>query len=175
MTQAEQSLSAHLQDIRVGHGYDVHAFEDGDQVILCGVTIPHDAKLKGHSDADVAMHTLTDAILGAIGEGDIGAHFPPSDDHWKAADSAIFLREAARLVSARGGMISHCDVTVICEAPKLRPYVDAMRQSLADILGLPVGRVSVKATTTERLGFTGRQEGIAATATATVRLPFEDN
>lgn len=174
MTQAEQSLTAHLQDIRVGHGYDVHAFEEGDHVILCGVKIPHDAKLKGHSDADVAMHTLTDAILGAISEGDIGAHFPPSDDQWKAADSAIFLREAVRLVATRGGVISHCDVTVICEAPKLRPHVDAMRQSLADNLGLPVGRVSIKATTSEKLGFTGRQEGIAATATATVRLPFED-
>ncbi|NNE23915.1 MAG: bifunctional 2-C-methyl-D-erythritol 4-phosphate cytidylyltransferase/2-C-methyl-D-erythritol 2,4-cyclodiphosphate synthase [Rhizobiales bacterium] len=173
MTQAEQMLTNTLPDIRVGHGYDVHAFEAGDHVILCGVKIPHDAKLKGHSDADVAMHTLTDAILGAISEGDIGAHFPPSDDQWKAADSAIFLREAARLVAERGGLIAHCDLTIICEAPKLRPHVDAMRQSLADILGLPAGRVSVKATTSEKLGFTGRREGIAATATATVRLPIE--
>ena len=176
MTTAEQALSlntfAQLADVRVGHGYDVHAFEDGDHVVLCGVKVPHDASLKGHSDADVAMHALTDAILGALGAGDIGAHFPPSDAQWKAASSAIFLRKAGELVGERGGLIAHCDITVICERPKLRPYIDEMRRSLADILAMSVDRVSVKATTSEQLGFTGRREGIAACATATVRLPF---
>ncbi len=178
MTDAATAIALHKLaangDVRVGHGYDVHAFADGDHVILCGVKIPHIAKLKGHSDADVAMHALTDAILGALSDGDIGAHFPPSDPQWKAADSAIFLREAANMVRTRQGMISHCDVTVICEAPKLRPHVAAMRQSLAGILDVPVGRISVKATTSEQLGFTGRREGIAASATATIRLPFEE-
>ncbi len=162
-----------LADVRTGHGYDVHAFEPGDHVVLCGVRIPHEAALKGHSDADVAMHALTDAIYGALAEGDIGAHFPPSDDQWKSADSAIFLDHATKRVAARGGQITHCDVTVVCEAPKLRPHVDDMRQRLADILDIDVSRVSVKATTSEQLGFTGRREGIAASATATVCLPLE--
>ena len=175
LTEADRRMQMErmfaLGDIRVGHGYDVHAFEDGDHVVLCGVKIPHERRLKGHSDADVGLHTLTDAILGALGEGDIGKHFPPSDMQWRAADSAIFLRHAADLVARRGGVIAHCDVTVICERPKLRPHVDAMRARLAEILAIDVGRVSVKATTTERLGFTGREEGIAAAATATIRLP----
>ncbi len=160
-----------LDDIRVGHGYDVHAFEDGDHVILCGLKIPHTKKLKGHSDADVGLHTITDAILGALCEGDIGKHFPPSDPQWKGAASDIFLKHAAKLVADRGGKISHVDLTLICQAPKMRPHVDAMRQSVASIIGIDAGRVSVKATTTEWLGFTGREEGIAAAATATIRLP----
>lgn len=160
-----------LPDIRTGQGFDVHAFEPGDHVILCGVKIPYTAKLKGHSDADVAMHALTDAILGAVSEGDIGKHFPPSDDQWKGAASDIFLRGAVDLVAGRGGLVTHSDVTIICEAPKLRPHIDEMRQSLAEIMGCEVDRVSIKATTSEQLGFTGRGEGIAAMATATVRLP----
>ena len=160
-----------LNDIRVGHGYDVHAFEEGDHVILCGLKIPHTKKLKGHSDADVGLHTITDAILGALCEGDIGKHFPPTDPQWKGAASDIFLKHAARLVAERGGKISHVDLTLICQAPKMRPHVDAMRASVAAIIGIDVDRVSVKATTTEWLGFTGREEGIAAAATATIRLP----
>jgi 2-C-methyl-D-erythritol 4-phosphate cytidylyltransferase / 2-C-methyl-D-erythritol 2,4-cyclodiphosphate synthase len=160
-----------LTDIRVGHGYDVHAFEDGDHVILCGVKIPHKKKLKCHSDADVGLHTITDAIYGALSEGDIGKHFPPTDPQWKGAESWIFLDHAAKMVRDRGGQIAHVDLTLICQAPKMRPYVDAMRESVASIIGIDVGRVSVKATTTEWLGFTGREEGIAAAATATIRLP----
>ncbi len=160
-----------LTDIRVGHGYDVHAFEDGDHVILCGVKIPHTKKMKGHSDADVGLHTITDAIYGALSEGDIGKHFPPTDPQWKGAESWIFLDHAAKMVRDRGGQIAHVDLTLICQAPKMRPHVDAMRESVAKIIGIDVGRVSVKATTTEWLGFTGREEGIAAAATATVRLP----
>ncbi len=160
-----------LTDIRVGHGYDVHAFEEGDHVILCGVKIPHTKKLKGHSDADVGLHTITDAIYGALSEGDIGKHFPPTDPQWKGAKSWIFLDHAAKMVRDRGGQISHVDLTLICQAPKMRPHVDAMRESVAEIIGIDVGRVSVKATTTEWLGFTGREEGIAAAATATIRLP----
>ena len=158
-------------DVRTGNGFDVHAFEPGDYVILCGVRIPHDRALKGHSDADVAMHALTDAILGALAEGGIGTHFPPSDPQWKGAPSRVFLEKAAALVRARKGRITHCDVTIICERPRLRPHIQAMRESLAAILGMDVSRISVKATTTERLGFTGREEGIAALATATVVLP----
>ncbi len=157
-----------MTDVRVGNGFDVHAFTHGGHVILCGVKIPHDKALKGHSDADVAMHALTDAILGALGEGDIGAHFPPSQAQWKGAPSAIFLQEAARLAAQKGGRINHCDITIICEAPKLRPHIAAMRDNLAGILGMEASRVSIKATTTEKLGFTGREEGIAALATATV-------
>ena len=160
-----------LGDIRVGQGYDVHAFEEGDAVILCGVEVAHDKKLKGHSDADVGMHALTDAILGALSEGDIGKHFPPSDPKWKGAASDIFLKAAADMVTARGGRIAHGDVTLICEQPKIGPHVEAMRKALADIIGIEQGRISVKATTSERLGFTGRGEGIAALASATVRLP----
>ncbi len=175
LQQAETRLSAGntnmRNDIRVGHGYDVHAFDAGDHVILCGLKIPHTRKLKGHSDADVGLHTLTDAILGALCEGDIGKHFPPTEVEWKGAASDTFLKHAAKLVADRNGIISHVDLTLICQAPKIRPYVDAMRENVALIIGVDVNRVSVKATTTEWLGFTGREEGIAAAATATVRLP----
>ncbi|WP_371168715.1 bifunctional 2-C-methyl-D-erythritol 4-phosphate cytidylyltransferase/2-C-methyl-D-erythritol 2,4-cyclodiphosphate synthase [Aliiroseovarius sp. 2305UL8-7] len=155
-------------DIRVGNGFDVHAFTDGDHVILCGVNIPHDRTLKGHSDADVGMHALTDAIYGALAEGDIGQHFPPSDPQWKGAESDIFLRHAVELASERGFRISNADVTLICEHPKIGAHADAMRDALAGIMGLEVDRISVKATTSERLGFTGRGEGIASIATATL-------
>jgi 2-C-methyl-D-erythritol 4-phosphate cytidylyltransferase / 2-C-methyl-D-erythritol 2,4-cyclodiphosphate synthase len=156
-----------------GHGYDVHAFEDGGAVILCGVEILHDKKLKGHSDADAGMHALTDAILGAIGEGDIGDHFPPSDPQWKGVASSIFLTKARELVAARAGRITHCDVTLICEAPKIGPHREKMRAALAAVLRIEDSRISVKATTTEQLGFTGRREGIAAMATATIALPVQ--
>ena len=157
-------------DLRVGNGFDVHRFEPGDHVMLCGVRVPHDRRLQGHSDADVGLHALTDAILGAIGDGDIGSHFPPTDARWRGADSAAFLRHAVSLVTARGGDIRHLDVTVICERPKVSPYREAMRARIAEIAGVGIDRVSVKATTTEGLGFTGRGEGIAAQATATVGL-----
>lgn len=162
---------ASMAEYRSGHGFDVHEFEDGSAVILCGVAIPHEKKLKGHSDADAGMHALTDAILGAIAEGDIGDHFPPSEAKWKGAPSRIFLEKARDLVAEKGGAITHCDVTLICEAPKIGPHRAAMRAALAEILKIGVDRISVKATTTEQLGFTGRREGIAALATATVRLP----
>lgn len=151
---------------RIGKGYDVHEFEAGDHVTLCGVAIPHIAKLKGHSDADAAWHALTDAILGAVALGDIGDHFPPSDPQWKGADSGLFLKEAQRLAEAKGYVIANCDITVICEAPKVKPHREAMRERTAELLGLPLDAVSVKATTTEGLGFTGRREGIAAEAVA---------
>ncbi|MEM7425071.1 MAG: bifunctional 2-C-methyl-D-erythritol 4-phosphate cytidylyltransferase/2-C-methyl-D-erythritol 2,4-cyclodiphosphate synthase [Pseudomonadota bacterium] len=160
-----------LDDVRTGQGYDVHAFEDGDAVILCGVEIPHDRKLKGHSDADVGMHALTDAIYGALADGDIGQHFPPSDPQWKGAASHIFLAHAADRVRQRGGLINHCDVTLVCEQPKIGPHTEDMRKALAKIMNMDWQRVSVKATTSERLGFTGRMEGIAALASATVKLP----
>ena len=151
---------------RVGKGFDVHAFEPGDHVTLCGVHIPHSAKLKGHSDADAAWHALTDAILGAVALGDIGDHFPPSDPRWKNADSALFLKHAQDLAAAKGYRIDSCDITVICEAPKVKPHREAMRARTAELLGLPLDAISVKATTTEGLGFTGRREGIAAEAIA---------
>ncbi len=160
-----------MWEYRTGHGYDVHAFEDGAAVILCGVEIPHDKKLKGHSDADAGMHALTDAILGALGAGDIGDHFPPSDPQWKGAPSRIFLEKARDLVGDRKGLITHCDVTLICEDPKIGPHRQAMRNALGEILSISSERISVKATTTEKLGFTGRGEGIAAMATATIALP----
>ena len=156
---------------RVATGYDVHAFGPGDAVILCGVRIPHDRKLIGHSDADVGMHALTDALLGTIADGDIGVHFPPSDARWRGAASELFLKDAAARVKARGGEIVHVDVTFICEGPRIGPHRDAMRAKLAECLGLDAGQVSIKATTNEGLGFIGRGEGIAAMATATVRLP----
>ena len=159
-------------DIRMGQGYDVHAFAEGDHVWLGGVRIAHDRALSGHSDADVALHAMTDALLGAIGEGDIGAHFPPSDPRWRGADSALFLADAARRIRARGGIIANVDATLICEAPKIGPHREAMRARIADILGIEMGRVAVKATTSEGLGFTGRREGIACMAIATVRLPM---
>jgi 2-C-methyl-D-erythritol 4-phosphate cytidylyltransferase / 2-C-methyl-D-erythritol 2,4-cyclodiphosphate synthase len=171
MDQLNAPALAALPDVRMGQGYDVHAFAPGDKVWLGGVAIPHDHSLAGHSDADVLMHAVTDAILGAIAEGDIGAHFPPSDPQWKGAASSIFLEHACRLVRARGGMIAHIDATVVCEAPKVGPHREAIRASLARIMGLEIGRVAIKATTTEKLGFTGRREGIAALAIATVRLP----
>lgn len=158
---------------RVGMGYDVHAFAEGDHVMLCGLKIPHSHKLAGHSDADVGLHAITDALLGTIADGDIGSHFPPSDPRWKGADSGAFLQHAASLVAELGGIIDHVDCTIICEAPKVGPHRQAMRERIADLLALPIGRVSVKATTTEQLGFTGRREGMAAQAVASVRLPAE--
>lgn len=155
----------------MGTGFDVHRLVEGRPLILCGITVPHPLGLDGHSDADVGLHALCDAIYGALAEGDIGRHFPPSDMEWKDADSARFLRHAAGRVAARGGMITHADVTLICERPKIGPHAEAMRARLAELMGIPVTRVSVKATTTERLGFTGRGEGIAAQAAATLLLP----
>jgi len=160
-------------EYRTGHGLDAHAFEAGDAVVICGVEIRHDKKLKGHSDADVGMHAITDAIFGALGQGDIGDHFPPSDPQWKGAASHVFLEKARELVLARGGSITHCDVTLICEAPKIGPHREKMREMLAEILKIDAARISVKATTTEQLGFTGRREGVAAMATATVAFPAE--
>lgn len=159
------------QETRTGTGFDVHRFGPGDHVWLCGVKVAHDQSLIGHSDADVALHALTDALLGAIGAADIGAHFPPSDERWRGASSDQFLRHAAGLVGARGGRIVHVDVTVICERPKVGPHRAAMVARLAEILGIEASRCSVKATTTEGLGFTGRREGLAAQAVATVQLP----
>jgi len=156
---------------RVATGYDVHAFGPGDAVILCGVRIPHQKKLVGHSDADVGMHALTDALLGTIADGDIGVHFPPSDARWRGAASELFLKDAVARVKARGGEIVHVDVTFICEAPRVGPHRNAMRANLAECLSLDVAEISIKATTNEGLGFIGRGEGIAAMATATVRLP----
>jgi len=157
--------------IRVASGYDVHAFGPGDAVVLCGVSIPHPKKLIGHSDADVALHALTDALLGAIADGDIGVHFPPSDARWRGAASELFLKHAAAKVRERGGEIVHVDITLLCEAPRIGPYREAMRARIAEMLGLAVTAVSIKATTNEGLGFIGRGEGIAAMATATVGLP----
>lgn len=165
--RAEHLLRPRM-DIRLGNGYDVHAFGPGDHVWLCGIQIPHDAGLSGHSDADVGMHALTDAIYGALAMGDIGRHFPPSDPQWKGADSAIFLRHAAELARSHGYRFGNADVTLICEAPKIGPHAQAMQDRLADIMGLDPTRISVKATTSEKLGFTGRREGIAAIATATL-------
>lgn len=156
---------------RAASGFDVHRFGPGDHVWLCGVKIAHDAGLIGHSDADAGLHALTDALLGTIAAGDIGDHFPPSDERWRGAASDQFLAHAASLVRDRGGIIDHVDVTLICERPKIGPHREAMRARMAAILGLGIDRVSVKATTTEKLGFTGRQEGIAAQAMASVRLP----
>jgi 2-C-methyl-D-erythritol 4-phosphate cytidylyltransferase/2-C-methyl-D-erythritol 2,4-cyclodiphosphate synthase len=169
--RAARIAEAAIGDVRVGTGFDVHRLAPGDHVTLCGVAIPHDRALEGHSDADVGLHALTDAILGAIGDGDIGVHFPPSDPKWRGAPSHLFLRHAADRVAARGGVIAHVDVTLICEAPRIGPHREAMVARIAEILAIAPDRVSVKATTTERLGFTGRREGIAAQAVATVRLP----
>jgi len=169
---AEARLIRDLQDVRTGQGYDVHAFGPGDHVWLGGLRIPHDHGLVGHSDADVLSHAITDALLGALAEGDIGSHFPPSDPQWRGAASKIFLAAAAEKVRARGGMIAHVDATLICERPKIGPHRDAIRASIANIIGCPLDRVALKATTTERLGFTGREEGMASLAIATVRLPL---
>jgi 2-C-methyl-D-erythritol 4-phosphate cytidylyltransferase / 2-C-methyl-D-erythritol 2,4-cyclodiphosphate synthase len=171
LIRAERWLAAHQDETRVGTGFDVHRFAPGDHVMLCGVRVAHDAGLLGHSDADVGLHALTDAILGAIAAGDIGSHFPPGDDRWRGAESTVFLRHAAALVAARGGRIAHVDVTLICERPKVGPHRAAMTTRIAQVLKIDSQRVSIKATTTEGLGFTGRGEGIAAQATATIRLP----
>lgn len=152
-------------DIRLGNGFDVHAFGPGDHVVLCGVAVPHTHGLVGHSDADVAMHTVTDAIYGALARGDIGQHFPPSDPQWKGAASQMFLEHAVGLSKELGFEISNVDCTIICELPKIGPHASAMRQRMADIMGLNAGQISVKATTSEKLGFTGRGEGIACIAT----------
>ncbi len=170
MAETLLARKANDMEFRSGQGFDVHAFEDGDAVVICGVDIPHDKKLKGHSDADVGMHALTDALFGAVGEGDIGDHFPPSDPQWKGAPSRIFLEKARDVISDHGGRIVNCDITIICEAPKIGPHRDKMRNALAEILEVEPARISVKATTTEQLGFTGRREGIAALATAMVAL-----
>jgi len=158
-------------EVRVASGYDVHRYSEGSFVTLCNIEVPHSHGLLGHSDADAALHALTDALLGCIAAGDIGRHFPPTDERWKGADSAIFLQYVAELVAAAGGRIQHVDITIICERPKVGPHRAAMVDRVAELLDIPAGRVSVKATTTEGLGFTGRQEGIAAQATATVILP----
>ncbi|QEE43826.1 bifunctional 2-C-methyl-D-erythritol 4-phosphate cytidylyltransferase/2-C-methyl-D-erythritol 2,4-cyclodiphosphate synthase [Rhizobium sp. WL3] len=164
----EKLRGSALPDVRTGNGYDVHQLEAGDGVTLCGIFIPHDQKLKGHSDADVALHALTDALLATCGAGDIGDHFPPSDMQWKGAPSRIFLEHAARIVREAGGTIMNADISLIAEAPKIGPHRQAMREKLSDILGISLDRCSVKATTNETIGFVGRREGIAAIATATV-------
>ena len=166
--RAEAILKGRNMDVRMGNGYDVHAFCEGDHVWLCGVKVPHRKGLLGHSDADVGMHALTDAIYGALAEGDIGRHFPPSDPQWKGAASHIFLSHAIGLAAGRGYRLGNCDVTLVCERPKIGPHAVEMQSELAQIMGVEADRVSVKATTSERLGFTGREEGIAAIATATL-------
>ncbi|MGE5565566.1 MAG: bifunctional 2-C-methyl-D-erythritol 4-phosphate cytidylyltransferase/2-C-methyl-D-erythritol 2,4-cyclodiphosphate synthase [Parcubacteria group bacterium] len=166
-----ERLAGGARIVRVGQGYDAHRFGPGDAVWLCGVKIAHEAALVGHSDADAGLHALTDALLGAIGEGDIGDHFPPSDPQWKGASSDRFLTHAVELVRARGGRVLNADVTLVCEAPKIKPHREAMRARLAELLGVPLDRVSVKATTTEGMGFTGRREGLAAQAIVSVETP----
>jgi 2-C-methyl-D-erythritol 4-phosphate cytidylyltransferase / 2-C-methyl-D-erythritol 2,4-cyclodiphosphate synthase len=170
--QAEAIQSAALGDVRTGSGLDVHAFGPGDHVTLGGIRIPHSQALTGHSDADVALHALTDAILGALADGDIGAHFPPSDPQWRGASSDRFLAFAVERVRARRGRIAHLDLTIVCEAPRIGEHRDRMRATIAKLAGISIERVGVKATTSEKLGFTGRGEGIAAYATATIRLPW---
>src|SRR5262249_1342009 len=172
--RVEAAQLAALADIRTGFGFDVHQFADGDHLWLGGVRIAHQRGVTGHSDADVVLHALVDAILGALGEGDIGVHFPPSDPQWRGASSDRFLAFAVERVKARGGRVAHLDVTVVCEAPRIGPHRDAMRARIAEIAGIPVARVGVKATTSEKLGFTGRGEGIAAFANATIRLAWSD-
>lgn len=166
---------ANSMETRTGQGFDVHAFGPGDAVILCGVSVPHDKGLSGHSDADVALHTVTDALFGALGAGDIGMHFPPSDPQWKGAPSRIFLEKAVDMVAARGGRIINVDLTIIGEEPKIGPHRDQLETSLAEMLRVPKARVCVKATTTERLGFPGRREGLAALAVSTLELPREND
>lgn len=168
ITMADEKLNQALPDVRTGNGYDVHQLVPGDGVTLCGVFMPHDQRLSGHSDADVALHALTDALLATCGAGDIGDHFPPTDPQWKGAASRIFLAHAAEIVRARGGIITNADISLIAEVPKIAPHRNAMRQNMADILGIALDRCSVKATTNEKIGFIGRKEGIAAIATATV-------
>jgi 2-C-methyl-D-erythritol 2,4-cyclodiphosphate synthase len=159
---------------RIGTGFDVHAMAEGRKMIICGVDVPHELGLAGHSDADVGIHALCDAIYGALAEGDIGRHFPPSENTWKDADSARFLRHAAARIAARGGRLANADITIICERPKITPHASAMRARLAELLGVAEGRISVKATTTEKLGFTGRGEGIAAQAVVIVLVPDDE-
>jgi 2-C-methyl-D-erythritol 4-phosphate cytidylyltransferase/2-C-methyl-D-erythritol 2,4-cyclodiphosphate synthase len=171
MKRVQQLLAGSAGITRIGFGFDVHEFRAGDHVMLCGVRIPHEKGLEGHSDADAGLHALTDALLGAIGDGDIGMHFPPSDPKWRDADSSDFLRHAGTLIAGRNGAIANVDVTLICESPKIGPHRESMRQRIAHILDIDLSRVSVKATTTEGLGFTGRREGIAAQAVASVILP----
>lgn len=170
----EARLASLLGDIRTGTGYDVHAFGEGDHVMICGVRVPHSKGFLAHSDGDVGLHALVDAILGALADGDIGSHFPPSDAKWKGASSDQFLKYAIDRVAQRGGRVANLEVTLICERPKIGPLRDTMRARIAEISGVDISRVAVKATTSERLGFTGREEGIAATASATIRLPFND-
>jgi 2-C-methyl-D-erythritol 4-phosphate cytidylyltransferase / 2-C-methyl-D-erythritol 2,4-cyclodiphosphate synthase len=170
--RAEALRMAATGDVRTGNGFDVHAFADGDHIMLGGVRIAHTRGVTGHSDADVALHALVDAILGALADGDIGQHFPPSDPQWKGAASEKFLAFACERVRARSGVIAHLDVTIVCEAPRIGPHRDAMRARIATIAGISADRVGVKATTSEKLGFTGRGDGIVAMATATVRLPW---
>ena len=170
----EARLAAQLGDVRTGTGYDVHAFGEGDHLMLCGVRVPHTKGFLAHSDGDVGLHALVDAILGALADGDIGSHFPPSDAKWKGASSDQFLKYAIERVTGRGGRVANLEVTMICERPKIGPLRDAMRARIAEISGVDISRVAVKATTSERLGFTGREEGIAATASATIRLPFNE-
>jgi 2-C-methyl-D-erythritol 4-phosphate cytidylyltransferase / 2-C-methyl-D-erythritol 2,4-cyclodiphosphate synthase len=172
LDRARRLLGAGPQlEFRTGQGFDVHRFAPGDHVWLCGVRVPHGHRLEGHSDADVGLHALSDALYGAIAEGDIGRHFPPSDPQWKGAESQIFLRHAAGLVAERGGRVVNADVTLLAEAPRIAPHADAMRTRMAKLIGIVPARVAVKATTMERMGFVGRGEGIAALATATVALP----
>lgn len=171
LERAQRLLNDAATELRVGAGFDTHRFTGGDAVMLCGVPVPHDRALEGHSDADVGLHALTDAVLGAIAEGDIGAHFPPSDERWRGTASDAFLAQAAGMVRARGGRIVNLDVTLVCEAPRIGPYRDAMRARIAAIAGIELSRISVKATTADGMGFTGRREGIAAHAVATVALP----
>ncbi len=170
-TELSQRMFAGRPDIRTGQGIDFHIFETGNAVMLCGVEIPHTHKLKGHSDADVGLHALTDAILGAIGEGDIGIHFPPSDMQWKNAPSSIFVKKAMDLLTAKGGIIANVDITILAEAPKVSPHISAMKALLSPLLNIAGDRIAIKATTTETLGAIGRKEGMAAFAIATVRLP----
>ena len=166
-----ERMMAGAGEARTGSGFDVHRFVPGDHVWLCGVRIPHDQGLEGHSDADAGLHALTDAILGAMAAGDLGQHFPPSDEKWRGAPSRVFLARAAEIVRQAGGIIVNCDITLICERPKIGPHREAMRAAIAGILELDISRISVKATTTEGLGFTGRSEGLAAQAIANVRMP----
>ncbi len=172
--RAERLLGGYAMETRVGTGFDVHPFEPGDAVMLGGVAIPHTHRLKGHSDADAALHALCDAIYGAIGEGDIGTHFPPSDPQWKAAPSSTFLAHAARKIAERAGRIVNLDLTIVAEAPRIAPHVAAMRETIARICGVTPARIAIKATTSEQLGFTGRREGIVAMATATIEVPRQD-
>lgn len=174
LVRVEATLSAQLSP-RMGTGFDVHRLVEGRPLVLCGITVPHPLGLSGHSDADVGIHALCDAIYGALAEGDIGRWFPPSEAQWKDADSARFLRHAAGRIAARGGVLANADVTLICERPRITPHAPAMRARLAELLGVPIGAISVKATTTERLGFPGRGEGIAAQAAAVVLVPTESS